>query len=687
MKTLKFLLIALSIGFIPAMTRSQQNYLSHLNATKNSPLYTTYAANLHRSEFTLDAGYHFVFYDSTNGLVFRSQKGGDWSIAFAKSGVKSGTSKYIYFLNELYRQPVITTSYSDIVKYTYYPFRDLRVDVTFLVYSSHSSVQEFVLHNLSRKKEKIQVVPFLTKPVGVFNEVRVQDKGDYVTFSYIDKPDGWMVEHQMPHVDTVANLFTVSFLPDSTVTSLNSLPWQNSSITYDSSRSVAFFKEFELSSGGSIRFRVVRVLERNGKDLNEMISNSKDLFNLDLWSIVRSDEELYSKIPRLHFDNADMEMLYWMGFTLIRQVMLPPEGKCHYNYYVFSREPVWGWGHGGQVFHESLSMLAYVFMDPEGAMNSQRVYMERQHSDGYINYRTGPYLDETIPYNNQLTTSAPWFNWENMEIYKITKDKGFLSEAYISGKKFYDYWLKNRDSLHDGLCEWGGHAVLESVRDGEVAVWDQVGWPSNFEGPDLNSMLVMEAKSLEFMANALGKKDEAEQWKRESENKIQLINKYMWDGETSFYYNVDMKSKTFSFKRKNDLKREEIIGFLPLWSGVVSRQRADSLVKVLTDTSKFWRKYGVPSLSAADPYYNPTGYWNGPVWVEWNFLIEEGLLKYGYKDLANELVNKVASGMIAQLKKDHEFWEFYNPDREWAGYHRSYIWDGLISRMLMDVIK
>jgi Glycogen debranching enzyme len=148
-----------------------------------------------------------------------------------------------------------------------------------------------------------------------------------------------------------------------------------------------------------------------------------------------------------------------------------------------------------------------------------------------------------------------------------------------------------------------------------------------------------------------------------------------------------MKSKTFSFKRKNDLKREEIIGFLPLWSGVVSRQRADSLVKVLTDTSKFWRKYGVPSLSAADPYYNPTGYWNGPVWVEWNFLIEEGLLKYGYKDLANELVNKVASGMIAQLKKDHEFWEFYNPDREWAGYHRSYIWDGLISRMLMDVIK
>ncbi len=39
----------------------------------------------------------------------------------------------------------------------------------------------------------------------------------------------------------------------------------------------------------------------------------------------------------------------------------------------FSREPKWGWGYGGQVFHESLVMLAYAFMDPESAMNSQRV--------------------------------------------------------------------------------------------------------------------------------------------------------------------------------------------------------------------------------------------------------------------------------------------------------------------------
>ncbi len=687
MKRHRFLFVTLLIGVISGTTRAQHSYLSHLHATKDSPLYTTYAAALQRSEFTLDVGYHFIFYDSTDGLNFRNQKGGDWSIAFAAPLSKSGTDKYVYRLNEIYRQPVITASYSDIVKYTYYPFENLRVDVTFLVYNSHASVQEFVLHNLSREKQNLRLVPFLKKRGGVFCDVQTQKKQHSMTFTYFDRPDGWMVEHQMPHVDTVANLFLASFDPDSTATSLNNLPWEPGETHSDFAYSIAFYKQVELPVGASYRFRIVRTVGGGGKSLERMISISKKLLTLNLASVLRNDERIYSKISRLHFRGADLEMLYWSGFTLLRQVMMPPEGKCHYNYYVFSREPQWGWGHGGQVFHESLSMLAYVFMDPKSAMNSQRVYMERQHADGYINYRTGPYLDETIPYNNQLTTSAPWFNWENWEIYKVTKDRSFLSQAYFSGKNFYNYWLRNRDSLHDGLCEWGGHAVLESVRDGDVAVWDQVGWPSNFEGPDLNSMLVEEAKALESMANALGKTREAEQWKAEAQERAELMNKYMWDVKTSFYYNVDMKSKTFSFKKKDDLKRQEIIGFLPLWAGVATRQQADSLVRVLTDTFKFWRKFGVPSLSADDSYYNPTGYWNGPVWVEWNFLIEQGLLKYGYKDLAKELVRKVAAGMIAQLKKDHQLWEFYNPDRKWAGYHTAYIWAGLISRMLMDLKK
>jgi glycogen debranching enzyme len=330
-------------------------------------------------------------------------------------------------------------------------------------------------------------------------------------------------------------------------------------------------------------------------------------------------------------------------------------------------------------------MLAYAMMDPLSAMNSQRVFRERQHKDGYINYRTGSHLDETIPANGQLTTSAPWYAWQNWEVYKLTHDREFLKEMYLSSKSFHDYYVRNRDSDGDGLCEWGADAILECVRDGEVAVWDQVGYPSNFEALDLNSMLTMEEKSLAHMASELGLKDESSEWMQMAEVRAKKINERMWDSTTGFYYHVDKKTHTFTFEKQNDLRREEIVGFLPLWAGIASEEQAKILVAKLTDAKKFWRRYGVPSLAADDSYYNPTGYWNGPVWVQWDYLIERGLLQYGYKTQAQELVNRVSENMIAQLKKDHNFWEFYSPDAQWAGYHKTYIWAGIITRMMRDL--
>ena len=161
----------------------------------------------------------------------------------------------------------------------------------------------------------------------------------------------------------------------------------------------------------------------------------------------------------------------------------------------------------------------------------------------------------------------------------------------------------------------------------------------------------------------------------------------MWDDYTGFYYNVDKMTNIFTHKKLNDLKREEIIGFLPLWAGIADKLQAKKLMQKLTDPKKFWRKYGVPTLAADDSYYNPKGYWNGPVWVQWNHLIERGMIDYGYKAEAKELVNRVATNMIEQLKKDHNFWEFYSPDEQWAGYNKTYLWAGIITRMMLDALQ
>jgi hypothetical protein len=662
------------------MSQSQdiKPYLSNLSAGKNSPLYTTYAAAMERSEFTLDRGYHLVFYDSTRGADFVTDKAGDWGLAFHKG---SGS---VHRLSEMFREPVITTSYSDIVKYFYFPFENIRVDVTFLVYSSRIAIQEITVANLGSRNAELEVVSFLAHKKGSFLDIQFHADDYAIAFSHRESPDGWVREQSIPYVDPVHNLFVFSREVPASRLRVEADARQ-SPVPHKEAKTISVAKNLELSPGQVAHLRVARVVHRPEENPRKLLAATQALMKENLDHYVAEAEKLYRNVPVLPFGDAEKEMMYWCAFTLMRQVMLPPEGKCGYNYYVFSREPQWGWGHGGQVFHESLSMLAYAYMDAASAMNSQRVYRERQHEDGYINYRTGSYLDETIPHNNQLTTSAPWYAWENWEIYKIAKDTNFLREMYPSSKSFYNYWVKNRDSDGDGLCEWGAHAVLECVRDGEVAVWDQVGWPSNFEALDLNCMLVQEAKALGAMASELGLEDEATVWRMEETKRIRKINETMWDEETGFYYHVDKRTHTFTHKAKNDLKREEIIGFLPLWAGVADVRRAKKLVEKLTDSKKFWRTYGVPSLAADDPGYNPKGYWNGPVWVEWDYLIERGLVEFGYADEARQLVDKVAAAMIAQLKKDHNFWEFYSPDEQWAGYHKTYIWAGLIARMMMDI--
>ena len=137
-----------------------------------------------------------------------------------------------------------------------------------------------------------------------------------------------------------------------------------------------------------------------------------------------------------------------------------------------------------------------------------------------------------------------------------------------------------------------------------------------------------------------------------------------------------------------DLKRQEIIGFLPLWAEAVDSVRAAVLVKHLTDTTRFWRKYGVPTLSALDDWYSPdVDYcckWNGPVWLLWDYMVVDGLRQYGYQSVARELAAKMMLAVKTQLAKNHNFWESYSPDNEVLNSPPNYIWDAIIARVLID---
>ena len=89
-----------------------------------------------------------------------------------------------------------------------------------------------------------------------------------------------------------------------------------------------------------------------------------------------------------------------------------------------------------------------------------------------------------------------------------------------------------------------------------------------------------------------------------------------------------------------------------LWSGIVPQDRAARVVDRLMQPD-MWSGWGIRTLSAKHPSYNPYSYQNGSVWPHDNGLIAQGFKRYGFAAQANAVAKDVmgAAGffMLNQL--------------------------------------
>jgi hypothetical protein len=100
---------------------------------------------------------------------------------------------------------------------------------------------------------------------------------------------------------------------------------------------------------------------------------------------------------------------------------------------------------------------------------------------------------------------------------------------------------------------------------------------------------------------------------------------------------------------------------LPLWAGMPEVKQARSLVrKTITRAKKFWRPYGLPVCLCPPETKDAVIYKS--VDLPWNSLIGKGLLKYGYRKEAAELVTRLMAGVVKTLKQDGSFRRYYHAD-------------------------
>lgn len=122
-----------------------------------------------------------------------------------------------------------------------------------------------------------------------------------------------------------------------------------------------------------------------------------------------------------------------------------------------------------------------------------------------------------------------------------------------------------------------------------------------------------------------------------------------WDEQDGFFYSRD-------FITHELIKDQTIASLLPIYSGVITKEQAGRIVDCLKNYKTFGLNHPIPSVPLNNPAFSAVRYWQGPSWTNTNWLIIDGLERYGFSELANTLKDK-----SIELVELHGPYEYFSP--------------------------
>ncbi len=162
-----------------------------------------------------------------------------------------------------------------------------------------------------------------------------------------------------------------------------------------------------------------------------------------------------------------------------------------------------------------------------------------------------------------------------------------------------------------------------------------------------NSIFIRANEILKEIAKTIRKdlpKDLLERMKK-SEDALEQL----WDPYTTQYYSRNFVTHKY-------LKEPSVATLLPLYAGCITKERAEQLVKLIENDKLFGPSYPVPSAPVNSPWFSPFGYWQGPTWININWLIIDGLKRHGFDDHAEALKESTL-----ELLHKSGLHEYFNP--------------------------
>lgn len=265
----------------------------------------------------------------------------------------------------------------------------------------------------------------------------------------------------------------------------------------------------------------------------------------------------------------------------------------------------------------------------ESAEDKERVEIElRNVLPGILRYHEWLYRERDPDRSGLITVVHPWESGlDNSPPYL---DAG--ARVHMQYKPHYE----RLDTLHVAAANRPTDKdydlfvyLLEQMREDN---WDQVAYlkhaPLAVEDVLFNSVLCRANRDLARLSEVLGSSsDQPTGWFRQTSAAIQSK---LWSAEDNTFYSYDRNADQL-------LKIDTITGLHALYGAAATPDQARAMIEgQLLSAQKFWPAQGlpIPTTATDSHWFNPENYWLGPVWVNTNWMVSEGLDIYGRADLA-----------------------------------------------------
>ena len=271
-------------------------------------------------------------------------------------------------------------------------------------------------------------------------------------------------------------------------------------------------------------------------------------------------------------------------------------------------------------------------------------------------------------------SQPPVGSYAALRLHEAHPDRDSLAAAFPDLLAWCDWWVADkggrprREGLTPGLLAWGsdtelvpgpgivppweegasGHqrAAWESGQD-DLPLWDEAEWDPEREvlamsAVDLCSYRALDLECLSRIARILGDDAAAGRLASGYRRLAELMNRVLWCEDAGLYLDELPAGPS---------RRVAASNFLPLVAGIPSRRRARRMLDTLRDPARFWGDRVLPTISRDDPAFDDQQYWRGSIWPPMNYLILQGLRRYGFDDLAHDLAWKGARMFLEDRRR------------------------------------